>query len=277
MAALADLSDLVNRRTGGNSGTPEDIWIFKDPRADSAAVAATVAGRMTSLWRYNGCPSNGAVPTTVAIPDNATAGGVRQTDPGGGRTKWLLGGSFVALAPGVLVLYDRLAHIGSLSGTSTSAQTVGGTLTRYTGGLGNEIWVEVYTQLGTTGTTVTASYTDQDGNSGSTTPATTIGGTGFREAERIIRLPYASGDTGVQACASVTLAGTTGTAGNFGVTIAHPLMVVPIPVAGVGVTRNLIFDGGPVEVATDACLAWAWLANGTTAPQVHGALHFVEA
>ena len=46
MAAIANLSDLVNRMTGGNSGTPENIWFHKIARHDGAVVAAVpIAGR----------------------------------------------------------------------------------------------------------------------------------------------------------------------------------------------------------------------------------------
>lgn len=128
MAALTDLSDLVNRRTGGNSGTPEDIFFYKDSRVDAAAAVATIAGRYTSLWQYEGCPSGGAAPGAVAEPLETTTGGLLQTDPGGGRTKWLLGMTAAASVAGTLILYDRLLHISGLSGTNTGAQTVAGTL-----------------------------------------------------------------------------------------------------------------------------------------------------
>lgn len=278
MAALTDLSDCINRSTGGSSGTPESIFFYRDSRVDAAAAAATVAGRITSLWQYEGYPSGGAAPTTVAIPSNTTTGGMLQADPGGGRQKWLLGITASSSAAGSLLLYDRLLHIGSLSGTTTTAQTVGGTLTRNTGGVGNQIWVEIYTTIGTTSTTITASYTDQDGNSGQTTTATAIGNTGLREAQRIIPLPLASGDSGVQAVASVTLAGTTATAGNFGVSIVKPIAVIPIGLLGAGSVRDFIAGLPSIpEIETDACLSLAWLANGTAAPQVFGSLHFVEA
>lgn len=280
MGAIADLSDLIDRATGGSSGTPQVKMFWKDNRVGAAVAAATVAGRLTSLWEYNGLPSHGIPPTTVAIPDNTTSGSLQHTDPGGGRTLWCLGGSAAAFAPGSLLLYDRLLHIGSLSGTSVAAQTVGGTLTRYTGALaaGNEIWVEIYAAIGATPTTITASYTDQAGNSGNTTIATAIGGTGLQEAQRIIRLPLAAGDSGVQAVANVTLAGSTGTAGNFGVSIVRPLLWIPCLAAGIATLRDTIAGlAGPVEILTNACLAHAWLANGTTAPQLEGHYNFVEA
>jgi hypothetical protein len=280
MAALTNLSDVINRMTGGNSGTPENIFFHKDSRVDAAAAVATIAGRYTSLWQYEGSPAGGAAPGAVAIPTNATDGALKQTDPGGGREKWLLGTAACASVAGTLILYDRLLHISGFSGTTVSptTQTVGGTLTRNTGGVGNQIWVEIYTQIGASSTTITASYTDQDGNPSQTTTATGIGNTGLREAQRIIPLPLASGDTGVRAVASVTLAATTGTAGDFGVTIARPLAIIPVGFLGVGSIRDNI-SGIPtgVEIDTDACLALAWLPNSTTAPQVFGSIHMIEA
>lgn len=279
MANLTDLSDIIERVTGGNSGTPEHLFYYKDGRV-AAAAGVTVAGRFSSLWQYNGQPSHGAAPGAVAAPDNTTTGGLKQTDPGGGRQKWLLGGTASASVAGTLVIYDRLLHISGLNGTLNTAQTVGGSITRYTGAesVGNQIWVEVYTQIGTTATTITASYTDQDGNSGITSQTAAIGGTGLREVQRMIQIPVASGDTGVRAVASVTLAATTGTAGNFGVTIARPLAYIPLGVVGTGSVRDFI-SGLPsvIEIKTDACLSLAWLANGTAGPQIWGSLHMVEA
>lgn len=280
MAALTDLSDVINRITGGNSGTPENLFFYKDARVDAAAATAPVAGRMTSLWQYEGTPAGGAAPTTVAIPDNTTDGGLKQTDPGGGRQKWLLGGTSVALVSGTVILYDRLLHIGNLSGTVTTAQTVGGTLTRYTGteSVGNQIWIEIYSLIGTTATTVTAQYTDQDGNTTITSTATAIGGTGLREAQRIIPIPLATGDTGVRGCDNVDLLATTGTAGNFGVSIVRPLGFFTMGVAGIGTIRDMI-TGLPTvpEIKTDACLALAWMSNSTTIPQIFGSVHMIEA
>lgn len=278
MTALTDLSDLINRASGGNSGTPENLWFFKAARDGGAAATAPIAGRPASLWRYDGSPSAGATPTTVAIPDNTTAGGLKQVDPGGGRQKWLVQFAAAGLVSGTLILYDRLLHIGGLSGTTTTAQTVGGTLTRYTDGAGNMAWIEIYTIIGTTATTVTMDYTDQDGNSGQTSTAVAIGGTAFREVSRVIMLPLASGDTGVQAVASVDLLATTGTAGNFGVTIGHPLAYANIGSAGTVGWRDFVSGlPGMPEINTDACLALLWMPASTTAPEVFGCVASVEA
>ncbi len=275
MTAFADLHELVNRSTGGNSGTPESLFLHKENRVAGAAAAATVQGEFTSLWQYEGYPSHGAAPGAVAIPTNATTGGMKQADPGGGRQKWLQ--SIVAGASGIgtLILCDRLLHISGLSGTNTGAQTVGGTLTRYTDGKGVEIWAEIYTQIGTTATTITANYTDDAGNTGQTSQAVVIGGASRREAQRMIPISLASGDVGAQACASVTVLATTGTVGDFGITMLRRLAAVPVPAPALPGMRSFV-DGSFPEILTDACLFWIWLAGTAANPTFEGNINMVE-
>jgi hypothetical protein len=184
---------------------------------------------------------------------------LKQTDPGGGREKWLISVSAVGLPHGTLILYDRLLHVSGFDGTNTGAQAVGGAITRNTGGVGNHIWIEIYTATGSSVTTISASYTDQDGNSGQTTPNAVIGGAaaGRQEQARILPLSLATGDTGVQAVASVTLAGSTGTVGDFGVTIARPLLYIPCATR-TGRIHDLVAGyPGICEIDENACLAWA--------------------
>lgn len=278
MTEFADLSEVINRMTGGNSGNPESLFVWLDNRIDSAAANVTVAGRMSSLWQYNSSMGgSGVVPTAAAIPDNTTRGGLMQSNPTGGREKWLLGNGMTCSAAGAVLLYDRLLHNGGLSGTVTTAQTVGGTLTRNTGGIGNQIWIEVYALIGATSRTITASYTNQDGVSGRTTKPALIGATGYREAQRLIMLPLQDDDIGVQAVDSVTLSASTGTAGNFGVVIAKPIGLGLIPGAGTGYWRDYLTGlPGLPKIDTNACLALAFMANSTAAPQIMFAAGFAE-
>lgn len=278
MTAIADLNDLINRMTGGNSGTPENLFVAIDNRIDSAAATATIAGKWSSLWRYNKSRGgSGAVPSTPVAPDNATRGGLMQTDPSGGREKWLLGQACISNAAGAMLLYDRLLHDGGLSGIVTTAQTVGGTLTRNTGGEGNQIWAEIYTQIGASATTITASYTNQAGTSGRTTKTVAIGNTGNREGERMLPLPLQDGDTGVRSVESVTLAASTGTAGNFGITIMKPLGIGLISGVALGYWRDYVAGlPGLPKIDTDACLCLAFFANSTAAPQLMFAAGMAE-
>jgi hypothetical protein len=281
MAAITDLSDLINRQSGGNSGTPNNLFWHKVPRIAGVAAAATIIGRGASLWQYDGMPAGGAVPTAAAIPDRSLQGALPFLVATGGRDTHLIGASITPLTAGVFLLYDRLFHIGGLSGTSTADQTVQGSpaspaLTRNTGGAGNIAWYEVYTQIGATGTTLTMTYTDDAGNSGQTSTIN-IGATGFREVTRAQRIPLAAGDTGIRAIEKVKLTATTGTLGNFGITIAQPLAWIPVGVAGTAGWRDYTtgLPGIPV-IDPDACLALMFIPAAATAPEVWGCLATVE-
>lgn len=283
MAEIVDASDYINLMTGGGAGAPEDLFFHKQDRVAGAAAVATVAGRMTSLWPYEGCPSHGVNPVsgTGAALDNTTQGGLKQTDPGGGRQKWLVGVSIPVSQVGTLILYDRLAQDGGFDATVTTAQTVSFTPpSRYSDGIGNQIWLEIGTIIGSTATTITCDYEDQDGSgsSNSTTPTVAFGGTGLREVGRIIPMSLAAGDTGVKNIANVDLAASTTTAGNFAALLVHPLCIIPTTQSGIAIPRDFLTGShGPIEIKTDACLALAWVAQGTTAPQIPmGSLHFVE-
>ena len=279
MAALTDISDLINRSTGGNSGTPQNQFWYKSARIAGAAPPATIAGRPASLWTYDGHPGGGVAPTAVAAPDNTTAGALPFNSAGGGRESWMTQAWATGLVGGTLILYDRLLHIGGLSGTVATAQTVGGSLTRNTGGDGNIVFAEIYTFLGTTtGRTITMEYTDQDGNTGQTSTAVQIGATNFREVTRAIFLPLAAGDTGVRAVASVTISVTTGSAGDFGVTVGKPIGYIGIGSAGAPGWRDYVTGlPGIPKIESGACLSLLWVPTTTTAPEIFGGYSIVEA
>jgi hypothetical protein len=278
VGTIASLSDLVNRLSGGSSGTPENLWVYRTSRISGTADTTPAAGRWHSAWRWDGIPSGGAAPgASVLIPTNATTGALKQTDPGGGRAKYLVGAGGGGLAAGVWLLYDRLLHISSLSGTNTGAQTVAGSLTRETTGAGVQAWVEIYSAIGGTARTITASYTNQAGTAGQTSAAVAIGGTGLLESSRMIQLPLAAGDTGVRAVASVTLSATTGTAGDFGVTLMKPLAMIHVPATGTGTWRSYVDGYSIPEIKTGACLALTYLAATTTVTDGFAALAMVEA
>lgn len=376
MTAITDLSDVINRLTGGNSGTPEHLWFFKDARIGAAASNAPVIGFLQSLWLANGTPSRAsAAPGVPATTDRTTQGGLKQANPGGGRQKWLLGLEGFSSQPGVLILYDRLLHNSTLDGTSTNPQVVQGNantgaftctsaspgvltltahgfpvgqkvrltnsggalptgfstltdyyvckttyaantftlstsyanafagtaintsstgsgtntvtgqgptpaLSRYTNGAGNIVLWEVYTQLGATATTAKITYTNQAGTATQVSQLATFGGStsSLRNVQSAGIFALADGDTGVEAVSSVTLTASTTTAGEFGITIAHPLASIGMGVGGTGAARDLI-SGFPasVEIPTDACLGLLWMPAIATAPIITGAIHSVEA
>lgn len=234
---------------------------YPDGRVTCMKSVTTVAGKPVSWWRATGIPAQGAIPgTSGASVDRTTLGAIGQQDNGGNLHAWLSSldiGAAGALEQGMVIIADRLLHNGGLSGTTTTAQTVGGALTRYTGGVGVFGAIEVYTQIGATATTFVTSYTDDGGNTGQASPLQVIGGTGAREAGLLIPIALAAGDRGMQAVASVTITATTGTAGSFGVTLFKPLMYLPF-VAGQGFpspSDPLLAMGGAIpEIDAEACL-----------------------
>lgn len=281
MASLTDLSDLINRLTGGNNGSPEFFFINKNGRVAGAAAATPAIGRPVSLWTYDGTHGAGAYGTGELVPTNTTNGAIPFTTPGGSREKWLIGANALTQTAGVFVLYDRLYQYGGLSCTTSADQTVMGTtpanpITRNTGGVGNFIAYEL--QVGNTGTqtTITATYTDQDGNSSSVTPTTLIGGTGFTLAQRFQIMPLANGDKGVRAVEKVKLTAAL-TGGSFSIVIGRPLIYLPTSVAGVSVVRDFTtgFPSIP-KIDDDACLAWYFIPAGTAAPELTATLSMVE-
>lgn len=283
MAAIADISDLINRSTGGNSGTPQNVFWHKTSRIAGTTATTPIAGRMATLWQYDGQTAGGAAPTTGAIPDNTTAGALPFTSAGGGRQSWMTQAWCTGLNAGTLILYDRLYHIGGLDGNSASAQTVQGSpaspaLTRNTGGVGNMVFAEIYTIIGATARTITMNYTDDAGNTGQTSIATSIGGTGFREVTRAIMLPLASGDNGVRAVNTVTLSAGTGTVGNFGIVIGRPIAYLGVGFAGAPAWRDFVSGlPGIPEIEAGACLSLLWVPTSAAVPELFGGYSIVEA
>lgn len=282
MGSLTDLNDLVNRATGGSTGNPEHLWFNKSSRMLGASV--NLAGSIEySCWMWEGHPgAPAATPGGTAVaPTNATDGALKQADPTGGRQKWLTQfANSHAFGISTYLLYDRLLHISGLSGTVTTAQTVGGALTRYTGteAVGNQMWVEIYTAIGATARTLTANYTDEN-SVAQVSNAVTVGGTTFQDVARMARIPLASGaGFGVSAIADVTLSGSTLVAGDFGITIARPLAYLNILQAGGGAVP-LTYLEQLADIKPGACLALALFAHQAMAPcpSLGGQLSMVEA
>lgn len=230
-------------------------------------TSTVIAGRPFDLW-VPAVPA-GTAPTTAAVPTNATTGSLGQQNPSSGQLS-IIGARFSALNPGHYLICDRLSHQGGLSGTTAGAQTTNlptSALTRYTSGDGVMIGLSIYTLIGTTATTVTCSYTNQAGTAGRTAPTVAMGGTGFREANRMILLPLQSGDTGVRAVASVSLTATTGTAGAFGVTLFKPLFTICVPdsvLSAGGYITGSTFGGIPT-IVDNACLFAISISQSTNA------------
>lgn len=160
----------------------------------------------------------------------------------------------------IIWLADFLVQSGGMSGTVTTEQTTGlptVALSRYTNGDGIMAALIVYTSLGSTATTATLNYTNQSGTAGRTSqpivvPAST-------NPRGVLVFCLQDGDTGVRSVEGLTLAGSTGTAGNFGVLLFKPIAMLGGTCAeGIdrAPTREMLLSGGAIaEILQGACIA----------------------
>lgn len=253
--AFTSLDSVIAALASGNS---EDSF-FQKPSI------TTTTGRWYSHWTTTGLPSAGSAAGSAAgaACTSSTTGAMKFTAPTGSHTKHGIRFGLGGPTAGVAMIYDRLVHTSALSGTSTSAQTVSSTaLTRHTDGLGVLCAIEVYSALGSTSVTATVSYTDTDDNTGNsgtiTIPASALAG------EFIIPMAMASGDKGVKSVQTVTLSATTGTAGNFGITLYYPIATIGYD-ASKYTERDLVVQLASLPtLVSNTCLAVATLATTTS-------------
>ena len=212
---------------------------------DKASIASQTANSYCSLWRATGQPGQGAIPTVVATCNNTTVGTIGFNQQMSPSTSY---GAYLEIATGnaamTMELHDRLANMGGLNGTLTTAQSVNldfNTLlstdnidTRKGDANYSDVqwWLEWYTATGGTAVTATIAVTYNDGTTGN---LSVLSLAGSRPASHIIPLnsliPSAQSGKFIRGIVSVTLSATTGTAGNFGVTVTRPRMTLSAPIA----------------------------------------------
>ena len=241
-----------------------------------------VSGRWYSHWAV--APFAGTAPTTAAVPTMTTAGSgdlLERYNPS--ADLWLAKAEFGSnnATHGIWMLCDRLSHQGGLSGTVTGAVTTNlptAALTRYTSGVGVMAAIEIYTVIGTTGTTITCSYTNQAGTASRTSQAIVIGNTGFREAGALLPITLQQGDTGIRSIESSTLAASTLTAGAFGYTLFKPLAMFR-QFQHIATAWDAVMDGccNPVEIVDNACLFWMHIGTAVSSGVLSGQLRLIEA
>ena len=254
---------------------------FSNIQIDKASFTSTAAaGQYHSGWRATGQPGQGAIPTTAAVPDNETTGAINFTQQTAPAKSYWAGGDFMAGTGGTTIeIHDRLAHMGGLSGTVATAQTVDLDLNALTAnnvvarrGAANysdvQWWLEWYADTGGTAVTATVNVTYNDGTSGNLTAvslAATRRGTFLQPLNNLI--PAADSGKFIRDVNTVTLSATTGTAGNFGVTATRRITGLYCPIANQVFSQDWATAKMP-EVVNEACLFPIILANGTTAGAV---------
>lgn len=240
---------------------------------DKATITNAASGQFHSLWRATGQPGQGAIPSAVDVPDHTTAGALgftQQTSPATSYLAILEG--LCSNAGTTLEVHDRLAHMGGLSGTVTTAQTVDVDLNTLTA---NNVvarrgaadysdvtwWLEWYTDTGSSATTATVNVTYNDGTTGDLT-GISLGAT--RRASYMVPLngyiPAAAAGKFIREVNTVQLSTTTGSVGNFGVTATRYRASLYKPNALARFTNDWAALGLP-EIPNSSCLSLIQVAS----------------
>lgn len=267
---VATRDDIINAL--GNS-SERILW-------DKNSIASQVVAGYTSLWLASGRPSAGVVPTTAALCTQSTQGAIKFTNPTSPAKSYLMWHSLLTSVGGTsLEIHDRLGHRGGLSGTVTTAQTVsldasalGITSDRLGAADYSDLswWLEWYTDTGATGVNATVNVTFVDNTTAAlgviAVPATT-------RASRAIPITnlLSGANVGkvIKQVNSVQLSATTGTAGNFGVTVSRQraTMMCNVP------SKAEVFDWarlGLPQIADDACLMGYIIAAAAATGTIRG-------
>lgn len=243
---------------------------------DKASIGSTGVGQVMSLWRATGQPGQGAIPTTTAVPDHTTVGAIGFTQQTAPATSYLgILEGFCVNAGTTLEIHDRLAHMGGLNGTLTTAQTANVDLDALTA---NNIvtrrgaadysdvtwWLEWYAPTGATVVTATVNVTFNDGTSGN------LSGISLAASRQLAFMQPLNGfiapaDSGkfIRDVNTVTLSATTGTAGNFGITATRYRAALYKPVANARFTSDWSGLGLP-EIPNSSCLFPIQIPAATT-------------
>lgn len=250
---------------------------------DKANIVSQAAGTYVSLWRATGQPGQGAIPAATTVCNNTTLGGMgfsQQTSP---ATSY---GSYMEVASSTstitVEIHDRLAHMGGLSGTVTTAQTVSlnlstlGATNNISKRIGNtnysnvQWWLEWYTATGATAVTVTVNVTYNDGTTGALASASLAATrpVGFMLSLNAL-VPAAASGKYIRAVNTVTLSASTGSAGNFGVTATRPRMTLAAPIANIKWVADWAQLGFP-EIFNESCLFPIVLTSTTSTGTVRG-------
>lgn len=241
---------------------------------DKASISNAAAGQFHSLWRATGQPGQGAIPTAAATCDNTLLGAIRFTQQTSPATSYLgILEGLCSNAGTTLEIHDRLMHMGGLSGTVTTAQTVN--LDVHANIASNNLaarigdadysdvqwWLEWYADTGATAVTATVAVTYNDGTSGNLTGVSLAA---TRRASFMVPLngliPSAAAGKYIRDVDSVTLSATTGAAGNFGVTATRFRAALYKPTANARWTADWAGLGLP-EIPNGSCLFPIQIAN----------------
>lgn len=246
---------------------------------NKASIATQGTAGFTALWRATGTPGQGSTPSTQATCDKTLTGALLNFTNASSTDKlYIARANFTSANSGTtLYIYDRLAHMGGLSGVTTGNQTVGVDVS--VAGLADrcnqtdyhdvEWWWEIYADIGTSAQTCTVTYTTVPGPGTTTTTFSLGGASPLNQDSRTFNIPI-----NAQGITTVSIGTTTGTAGSWGITARKLLAVCPLPLANYGNSFDWAQLGLP-EVPDDACLELVLQTGTTTSGTLMGSVDLI--
>ncbi len=211
-----------------------------------------------SVFELAGNPGAGVLAGTSTaagvVPTDATAGTPTINAFGGANTGYISKVDFGSTVACRIVLFDCLFKAGAFAFNaavtlaaqpSYSSRVLGGTDFTNT-----ELWLETVTAF-TGNQSIAVTYTNQAGATAHTTGtiATAVAPT----VGKMLQLPLAAGDTGLQKVESVT--STVSTVGTFNVLVLRRLWAGRVNIINGGDTHDMLKTGMPIVFADSALMA----------------------
>lgn len=268
--------DLVAGLTGGQRR-----------RFVKGSVTSEGAGTFHSLWKVAGGPVAGSNPPLFSagsgyVPTQATAGAFTFANPTSPAVSYLARLSARCTVAGMLIVCDRLWHCSGFGTVITSLQSIttpGNLPTGRDPGNGEDVepWLEHYTAVGATGATWTLTGTDAAGNTGRTwqythpANAETVG----QMCQLLPGGASPAATTGIRQATGFQCSGTSGTAGDVGLTLLRELGSVAMELSNVGRVADYAQLGLP-RIYDDACLMMRMYCSATTTGLLIGDLNIAQ-
>lgn len=250
-----------------------------------SSISNQTTGAYASLWRAgtSAVPAQGATPGAAAVCDSSLTGALTFTNPPSGARSYV---SLTNLATsnigGDIFLVDRLAHMGGLDGTVTTAQTVNVDVSGSTSNLANRRgasnysdvlwWLEWYTDTGSSAVNASVAVTYDDAS----TDTIVVALSATMRASRILPIFANTAGRYIKSVQSVTLSGTTGTAGSFGVTALRVLSSFTFGTLANFPAEDSWQRTGMARVHDSACLSAILLCVNTVTGTMTGFVRLVQ-
>lgn len=258
---------------------------MQSPQFFAKAVTPTlVAGRPHSLWYLAGAPGAGLTPANTAggvslsSTSSQVAGQIPHTDPVSGNA-YLARFSAAAQQAGVLVLADRLMHVGGNSGgtaisvTTTTAQTINtGTLPARdangaTSGAGVHWGLEIVAATGAGAATPSIGYTNSAGTA-SRSASLVDSYVASSAIGAFYRFGMQAGDVGIRSVETLTL-NVSMTSGTIALVAYRPLAYLELPGAFIPNAIDALTSGFP-RLYNGVVPFLFFIPNTTTASIISG-------